>query len=65
VTVEQKHWDIHLVNGDSETVFGAHPRVSAEGTLLVVREYYGSGLGIKDSRSFVLSNVLTWTEAQQ
>lgn len=60
---EQQHWCIRFVNQTSETVFGTEPRVSRDGTLLVVREYYGVTGMEKNSRSFVLANVLTWERA--
>ena len=60
---EQTHWRIRFVNQTEETVFGVEPKVSRDGTLLVVREMYGVTGMEKGSRSFVPSNVITWEKA--
>jgi hypothetical protein len=59
----QENWRIRFVGGTEEVVFGACPQVSNDGNLLIVREYTGVTDMLKDTRWFVLSNVLAWEKA--
>lgn len=61
--IEQSHWRIEFVNNTNEIVYGARPHVSKDGHLLLCIEMYGSGVGEKDRREFVLANVITWEKA--
>lgn len=59
----QENWRIRFMNDTDEVVFGVCPQVSDNGQVLIVREYTGITDMLKDTRFFVLANVLGWEKA--